>query len=363
MDNAEETLIRQIAWFNLQIKKTGQPAADALDELNQASTAFEEVRSYARHSLTSPLGCLVCAITFFMLSWICAREFGLFEYINVRLISVQIVRGGSNSAAFWYLMWPFSILLSWALVPVFRSHGPFNAKNKVWTGLPGTFASLQSFGVLSCFYAAFDRIQDPSREVLESFGQNSGVAILLLALLQILLLGVSNKRTAEVKAATDRLESARLNYCEKSTIFVDSYWRFVVFSKELMALKEEKKRQEEARKRAEEAEKERQAEATRKERERREAEERRRAEEQARKKRQEEERQRQARRKSREQFFTERLGKKAGTANAMRAHWQTDVNIHERNSAYDGLFRLFVRFNLNRQELDEYLTYPYKQAA
>lgn len=68
MDNAEETLIRQIAWFNLQIKKTGQPAADALDELNQASTAFEEVRSYARHSLTSPLGCLVCAITFFMLS-------------------------------------------------------------------------------------------------------------------------------------------------------------------------------------------------------------------------------------------------------------------------------------------------------
>lgn len=363
MDNAKETLIRQIAWFNLQIKKTGQPAADALDELNQASTAFEEVEGYARHSLTSPLGCLVCAITFFVLSWACAREFGLFEYINVRLISVQIVRGGSNSAAFWCLMWPFSILLSWALVPVFRSCGQFDAKNKVWTGLPGTFAALHSFGVLSCFCAAFDRIQDPSREVLESFGQDFGVAMLLLTLLQILLFGVSNKRAAEVKAATDRLESARLNYCEKSTSFVDSYWRFVVLSKELIALNEEKKRQEEARKRAEEAERERQTEAARKERERREAEERRRAEEQARKKRQEEERQRQARRKSREQFFTERLGKKANAASALRAHWQTDSNVHERNTAYGMLLRLFARFNLNKQELDEYLSYPYKQAA
>ncbi len=327
MDNAEEELKLVMSQMWQQAMETRTSAERALCELKHAMASLEELGGYARHSLTSPFGCLVCAISFFLLSWACARSFGLFEYINVRLISVQIVRGGSNSAAFWYLMWPFSILLSWALVPIFRSCRPFDAKNKAWTGLSGTFAALQLFGVLSCFCAAFDRIQDPSREVLESFGQDFGMTMLLLALLQILLFSVSNKRAAEVKAISDQLNAARLNYCEMSTAFVESYCLYWAARSQLYAIQEEKKRQEEA------------------------------------KKREEEEWQRQAHRRSRERFFAERLGEKTNAARALRAHWQTDANVHERNTAYGKLLHLFARFDLNKQDLDEYLSYPYKQAA
>lgn len=363
MDNAEEELKLVMSQMWQQAMETRTSAERALCELKHAMASLEELGGYARHSLTSPFGCLVCAISFFLLSWACARSFGLFEYINVRLISVQIVRGGSNSAAFWYLMWPFSILLSWALVPVFRSSRPFDAKNKAWTGLSGTFAALQLFGVLSCFCAALDRIQDPSREVLESFGQDFGMTMLLLALLQILLFSVSNKRAAEVKAISDQLDAARLNYCEMSTAFVESYCLYWAARSQLYAIQEEKKRQEEAKKRAAEAKKKRQEEAARREQARREAEERRRAKERARKKREEEEWQRQAHRRSRERFFAERLGEKTNAARALRAHWQTDANVHERNTAYGKLLHLFARFDLNKQDLDEYLSYPYKQAA
>lgn len=256
-------MIHSADFYEDEIEQTYPFACYLYSTLKDARERYERLKDDCAFSFTSPLGCFLCAVTFFLLSWGTARIFGLFDYVRIGVIVRQATNGGMGSEALWFLTWPLSILLSWALVPVIRSVVRFDTADARWAGLTKLFISLQLVGAWGCVSSALHGIEEPTRETIEAFGGNAGTAVLFMTLAQIACFCLSNARAAGLEQARREYERAQENYYKRSVDFLGSYADFHKAQREEQEARrhaEEERRRREEEKRRQEAERRREEE-------------------------------------------------------------------------------------------------------